>query len=157
MIGHVFADLAVQIGHGDWVQFYQRRIGFYDIIEFRRVNKIIAQHPRRLRIDLGDNCLGNFAGGLGRFDPDAKRAVTMFVWRRNLNQRDVNRKNPPVEHLGDFREKDGMIVRPPFVHRLPDVFAGEQGAMPEMALVFGVGVICRSDGQQVDDFHIFQF
>ena len=63
-----------------------------------------------LRVDLGDDRLGQLRRRLGVVDRDAERAEAVLVRRRDVDEHHVRRQVALAEQPGDLVEEDGDVV-----------------------------------------------
>ena len=116
----------------------------------------VAVGSGHLRIDLGDGEFSRLRGLLGVVHRHAEAHKSVAVWRRQLDQRHVNRENVVAEQTRYLREIARCVVGAPGIHRLAACRADEQGVVPEIQAVFGFGVFAGVQGDHVDDFHAGQ-
>ena len=81
------------------------------------VDQRVAVRARHALVDLGDDVARRVRGGQGRVDRRAERAVAVAVGRRELDQRDVERRSPATEQPRDVGEEDRDEVGAPLRRR----------------------------------------
>jgi hypothetical protein len=82
----------------------------------------------------------------------SKEAVV--VGQRGLDERDVDREDPPLEEAGDLRQEDRRVVGEAGVDGGPRVLADEEGVEAEVRLEPFVGVGGHAERPDLDDLGI---
>lgn len=71
-------------------------------------------------------------GGPNGVYAGAKRAVTLFVWRRHVDERDVGFQVAFLEETRDFVQENGNTIGSACIHCRPYVTADEQADRSEV-------------------------
>ena len=79
----------------------------------------------------------------------------MGIWRRNLDQRNVDRQVAVLEEAFDLMKEDRSVIGAAVVHRLAHVAADKKCVVAEMAFHLGRHISARSERQHMDDFDVF--
>jgi hypothetical protein len=116
----------------------------------------VAVGARHVGVDLGDHMAGDLHGCARHIHRHTKRTETVAIWRRDLDQGDVERQNPAAEKPGHFAQKDRDIVGQPFVDCVADIGTDKEAVGAKAGCVIGGGVGGWAFGVQVDDFYIAQ-
>ena len=81
----------------------------------------------------------------------------MLVRRTNLNHGNIAWEGAAaVQPLG-FAQKNGDVVRITALNAFADICSDEEALMEEYAVVFRIGIRCRTFRMQVMDIHVMQF
>ncbi len=155
-IGHVSANLAVQVAHRLLRQFMQRRVEFHGAMKARDMQEVFAVDARHAGIDQADHIFRATGGSQCRHAVDAKAAEAVTVGRRHLHQDHVDGLLAAGEQCGNLTEENRRVVRAAFVDGRTGVAAGEECIVPEMLLFVRSHVRRWAKNQNVDDFHMIQ-
>ena len=133
-----------------------RRLGGDEHVDVIDVNEGVAQRARHVRVHLRDDQRSVLRRAFHDIDRDAEAAHAVFVRRRHLNERDVQRQLAGIEQARDVRQKDGRVIAQALLDDVAHVFRNKEAVHPEVLRQFAVRIRRIAEGQQVQDLCIGQ-
>lgn len=143
-------------GFAGVVDLRERRIVPYQAIDIADVDEAVTVGARHFWVHLGDDMAGGIHGGAGDIDAGAEGAITVFIGRRDLDQRHVDGQQAAFEELRDLAEEDGYIVPVQAVDDVPGGFADEERVHEEAFAPFGVVEVEVSHGGDADELDMMK-
>ena len=152
----VARDPVLQVGVGFGRQFEQRARRLDHGGEFGDVQEAVAERPRHLVVDFGDDVAGAACRRQRAIDrrPQAHEAVR--IGRRHLHQDHIERHGAAGEQIFDFAEEDRSVVGAALLHGFAHVASQEQAVVAEMPCEFGTRVGSVAERHHVNHFDVAQ-
>ena len=88
--------------------FNNRGVYRDQVVDIVHMNHGITQGARHLWIDLGNDFMRVFGGAFDDIDGNTQTAHAVFIGRRRMNQRHIQRQAARFEKFGNVREKIGV-------------------------------------------------
>ena len=109
----------------------------------------VAVGPGHTVVDLGNHQLGGLGDALGIVHRHPVGAIAPLIRGREGDEGHVDGQNALVEQPGGLPKEVGGVVRPPLIHSGPAPGPGEEGVVPKMAGVLGLGILAGAQGQHM--------
>ena len=156
--GDVLSHLEMNIRTAALHRFRDRIINFDDRAQPAQMDETVAQRAGHLAVYLGDDGRGCFGCRLGRADLDTKAAETVFIRRREGNQRGIQRQRATLaEKTGNLTQKNRCEISPAFIDSLAHVATDEEGIGAKRLAKFSAGIRRFRESQDMDKFDVAQF